>query len=327
MRIAVAIAALFPELAFAHGGNPAEALVTVPAAAGTIADESFTITWIDADTPIPTGTATVDLHYTDRMPPTYFLGSIPDALIGTPIVQGIPETDFPNLYVWDTTAVPAGTYWIWSRVFEPPEPVPSPVYISFSPAPLHVQHPGDPLGPSVRITRPNTDISYSDEEFELRWQAFAPNGPATLRLEAGTSLDGSDFIVIADGLAATSTGSFTWQTAELAEGDWTIRAVITDETGSFTAYCPYFLLITHFFPLRDAGAPDARPEREDAAIAADAGSEPPEVVAEEGCGCTAARSDPSLLLLVLLSLRRRPALTARAGTRPPRWPDIPGSPS
>jgi MYXO-CTERM domain-containing protein len=301
---------LAPNAALAHGGNPAEARVTGPMNVGTVADAEFTVTWIDSDTPIPTGTATVDLHYTETMPPTYFLGDIPDSLSGTPIVEGIRETDTANRFTWDTSSVPSGTYWIWSRVDEPPEPIPSPVYISFSPAPLHVQHPGDPIGPSVRVTRPNTDISYSDEGFEIRWQAFAPNGPATIRLEAGLSLDGTDFTVIADGLAATSTGAFYWETAELAEGDWTIRAVITDETGSFTAYCPYFLLITHFFPLRDSGVRDAAPPpdagRIDAASATDTGGEPPPP--EEGCNCTATRAGASNALWLAIALagtRRR----------------------
>jgi hypothetical protein len=306
MRIILAIlGSVTPALGYAHGGNPAEAKVTSPPNVGEVADGSFTITWIDTDTPIPTGTATVDLYYSDQMPPTYFLGAIPEPLLGTPIATGIREVDFPNLHVWDTSRVPSGTYWIWSRVDEPPEPMPSPVYISFSPAPLHVQHPGDPIGPSVRITRPNTDISYSDDHFIIRWQAFAPNGSATIRLEAGTSLDGSDFMVIADGLTATSTGSFDWITEDLAEGDWTIRAVITDQTGAFTAYCPYFLLITHFFPLADAGVPDAPAMMtRDAQTTIDSGSELP-IVKDEGCSCTASQGDPTLWLLLLVAWRRR----------------------
>lgn len=303
MRAALLVALLWPRVAGAHGGNPAEARITAPDAVGIVADERFTVTWIDSDTPIPTGTATVNLYFTDEAPPTFFLGAIPGALGGTPIAEGIREVDPANRFEWDTTGVPSGTYWIWSRVDEPPEPVPSPVYISLSPAPLHVRHPGDPLGPSIRITRPNTPISFSDREFELRWEAFAPNGPATVRLEAGTSLDGSDFLVIAEGLAATSTGAFVWQTGDLAEGDWTIRAVITDEVGSFTAYARYFLLITHFFPNRDAGAADSGGI--DASAALDAGLEPPPVE-DEGCGCTTAGAGPSWASWwLLLAWRRR----------------------
>ncbi len=289
MRILFGIlAAAVPGLAYAHGGNPAEAKVTSPDLLGTTADTDFVITWIDADRPIPTGTATVDLYYVEQMPPTFFLGAIPSTLTGTPIAQGIPEYDTTDELVWDTRALPSGTYWIWSRVNDPPEPIVSPIYISFSPAPINVQHAGDPIGPSIRITRPSTNISYSDDHYELRYETFAPNGPATVRLEAGTTLDGSDFTVIADGLAATSTGAFVWDTHDLPEMDWTVRAVITDDTGSFTAYCKYFLLITHFIPGRDAGVrdadprPDAGPGLRDAAVS----TSPEPSGAASGCGCS-----------------------------------------
>lgn len=311
MRRIVAITALlFPLKAFAHGGNPAEARVTAPADVGVVADESFHITWIDTDAPIPTGTATVNLFYTERMPPTFFLGDIPDQLEGTPIVSGIPEPDTDNAYDWDIRSVPSGTYWIWSRVDEPPEPTPSPVYLSFSKGPLHVRHPGDPIGPSVRITRPNTEIAYSDEEYEIRYRAFDPNGTASVRLEAGTSVDGTDFEIIADDLPATSTGAFVWDTRDLEEADWTLRAVITDDVDTFTAYSPYFLLITHFIPGRDAGpaGPDAGAPRDaGAADGARDTKETPE--GDDGCNCSSTDGpvNPAglLLLLPLLLAARR----------------------
>lgn len=301
------LAALAPLPAFAHSGNPAEARVTAPDDVGVEADESFRITWLDTDTPIPTGTAAVNLFYTERMPPTFFPGEIPDQLEGTPIVSGIPEPDTENAYVWDTRAVPSGTYWIWSRIDEPPEPMPSPVYLSFSKGPLHVRHPGDPIGPAVRITRPNTEIAYSDQEYEIRYRAFDPNGTATVRLEAGTSLDGTGFTLIADDLPATSTGAFVWDTSELEEADWTIRAVISDEVATSTAYSPYFLLVTHFIPGRDAGPrPDAGVRRDASVMDASTTSPEDPEDGEEGCRCAAAPANlGSLWLLPFLLLFSR----------------------
>jgi hypothetical protein len=283
---------LAPGSAWAHGGNPAEAKLTAPPSLGVVADEQFTITWLDLDTPIPTGTATVNLYYAARMPPTFFLGVIPETLTGTAIATGIPEYQTPNRFEWDLSAVPSGTYWIWSRVDDPPEPIPSPIYLSFSPAPLAVQHPGDGIGPSVRVIRPNVELSYSNEGYEITWESFAPNGPASVRIEAGRSVDGSDFMLLAE-RTETST-SFYWDTREVEQGDWTIRAVITDQTGSFTAYARFYLLVTHFFPQRDAGVLDSGGSTpQDAAVHADASGPGPMI--DEDCGCSTARTGDGVL--------------------------------
>lgn len=306
VALGLALTAFGTKAAFAHGGLPAEAILITPSEMGTVADQSIEITWIDSDNPIPTGTATVNLFYTDAMPPTFEPGTRPDALIGTPMVSGIFEYDDTNSYTWDTSAVSAGTYWVWSLVEEPPEPMPSPQIIRFTEVPIVVAHGQDEVPPAVRITNPDNPFVWADQTVDLEYEAFDPSGTGRVRLEVGSTFDGSDFTVIAEDLPAVAEGSFTWDTSQLAEVDWTIRATIIDDRGfEITAYAQYFLLVTHL------QAPDAGPSTPDAGAAEDMGTpqapdagvdvdQGQKMMAKEGCSCTGSSQRPGLAWLMLL---------------------------
>ncbi len=234
--LAALVVGLSPGAAKAHGTLPAEALIVSPNELGVF-DPSIELIWIDADVPIPTGTATVNLFYTDAMPPTFEQGTRPEALMGMPIIEGVYENDRANRHVWETSSVSAGTYWIWSLVIEPPEPNPAPQIIHFSTVPVVISHPGDAIPPAVHVTSPSNPFVWADQTFDVEYEAFDPTGAAKVRLEAGNTFDGSDFLLIADNLPATAAGRVTWDTSQLTEGDWTLRAVITDERGfEITAY-------------------------------------------------------------------------------------------
>ena len=225
-----------------------------PQGVGNIADEQFTLRWVDADKPIPTGTATVDLFYTARRPPSFSAGEIPDLLEGTPIVLGLLEKDPENQYIWDTRSVPAGSYFVWSRVVEPPEEFMSPQIISFSPGIVTIAHRGDEVYPGIRITHPDSPFRYADQGFQIRWEVFDPDGTGRVRLEVGTSRLGENYQVLGEALPVVPS-QFDWDTSNLTETDWRIRATITDARGlSFTTYSEYPLLVTHLgLEERDAG--------------------------------------------------------------------------
>ena len=299
--------------ASAHGGQPTVAWVNDPIGVGNVVDQSFTFTWLDFDKPVATGTATVDFYYIATRPPTFSAGTIPDPLDGTPIVTGILEKDLANAHTWDTSAVPAGSYLIWSRVNEPPSEVFSPLIISYSPGVLTVAHPGDPVHPAVMITTPDTPFRFADPEFEVRYAAFDPDGTGKVKLEAGTTLDGTNFITLAEDLPAVADGAYHWDTSQLAEADWTLRATITDERGlSFTHYGRYFLLVTHLGPRPDASVVDASPQNDGSIIPTYDGGveEPAPKKPAEGCACSASDHRPAAakalpLVLALLFIRRR----------------------
>ena len=135
------LASLSPMPAFGHGGAPTVAWVNDPIGVGTVVDQSFRFTWLDFDRPVATGTATVAFYSVVTRPPPFAAGIIPDVLDGTAIVTGLLEKDPINTFEWDTRAVPAGSYMIWSRVNEPPSEIFSPLIISYSPGVVTVAHP------------------------------------------------------------------------------------------------------------------------------------------------------------------------------------------
>ena len=297
-----------PSVASAHGGNPALAAMQTPRGVGTVVDETFELRWVDADKPIPTGTATVDLFYTATRPPSFSAGEIHPLLEGTPIVQGVLEKDPANRHAWDTRTVPAGSYFVWSRVVEPPEEFMAPQIISFSPGVLTIAHPGDEIHPAIRITRPDSPFRYADDRFDIAWDAFDPDDSGRVRLEVGTSSLGEGYQVLADDLPATP-GWFEWDTRALAETDWRIRATLTDARGlSFTTYADYPLLVTHLGLGRDGGSgSDAGPPPD--------GTGSPNAPSSSGCRGTrralrGSASWPGLTAVILVGvgvgLRRLP---------------------
>lgn len=293
-----------PATAWAHGADPAVAYITAPTGVGNVVDESVELLWVDADRSIPTGTATVDFYYTDRQPPTFQAGERPDDLVGETIVTGIWEKEMPNAYTWDTRDVPAGSYLIWSQVVEPPEENMAIQIIGLSPGIVTVAHPGDPVYPAIYLTSPASPFKFAHRSFELTWEAFDPDRTGRVRLEAMIGADGEP-LLIADDLPA-GLGTYTWDTSELEENDWLLKATITDGRGlSFYHYANYVLLVTHDVPEPDAGVPV------DAGFV-DAGKRdggfvktgtPPD---QDACACSATGSGaPWPWVLALFLLRRR----------------------
>lgn len=318
VRSAVAIAALaaaslYSASAWAHGADPAVAYINEPVGVGNVVDDEFFFTWVDADRSIPTGTATVDFYYTDRQAPTFLNGERHPDLTGTPIVLGIIEKEMPNEYTWDLTNVPSGSYLLWSEVIEPPEENMAVKIIEFSPGILTVAHPGDPVHPAVMLRTPTSPFQYSDDFIELMYSAFDPDGTGRVMLEARAYPNGEDYMLIADDLPADEEGSYGWDTSELDEGDWILRATITDDRGlSHYHYARYFLLVTHPPPIRpDAGVIDAGKDAGSTPPPRDAGVGATEPPSEDGCSCTSAKRASSgfemiaILLLFGVVTRRR----------------------
>jgi hypothetical protein len=240
----------------AHGGQPAIARLETPDRPGIVADGPFTLRWTDADRPTAFGPGRVSLFFSDRQRPTFFPGEIPPDVPGAPIVRGILEPDLANTYLWDTSTVATGAYFVWSLVDEPPEEPDSIRVISYAPHLLHVVRDGDPAPVSVMITMPDNAYRIADERFVIRYAAFDPTGSARVRLEASPRLDGEGFVILAEDLPALPDGRFEWDTRALPDGTWTLRATIGDGCGrSFTAYARFFVRVTHPASPIDGGTP------------------------------------------------------------------------
>jgi hypothetical protein len=336
MRAALFVAAAWPSILLGHGGQPAQAVLLTPDTLGPTVSDTFMLEWLDAGPPPPlTGSALVSFYYAAEVPPTFPLGSIPPTLTGTAIVTGLLEESEPNELAWDVSSIPSGHYWLYSRVDDPPAEM-SAQYIRISTVPLSILHPGEDLGPAVAITRPQSEFASGDETYNIEYQSYDTTGTARITFEAAAEIFGREprWITVADNIRAQREGAIVWETIGLAEGDWVLRATITDCMGrTHRAYARYFVFLTHLDPI-DAGTSDSGPydagsledwcaslDRMDAAptdantpdaSVADAVAPPPPP--SDGCGCRASTSAASPwlpLLALLLALRSRSARPSR----------------
>lgn len=268
---------------------------TVPTTVGTVVSSTFTITWLDYDRPIPTGTATIDWYYVTQNPKTYLIGATPEDLEGEAIVAGIAESDPSNVYTWDVSNVPSGSYFIWSKVTEPPEEMAVLQLYSFSQGVLTVHHSGDPVHPAVCFNKPDNPFTLVDETLELVLDSFDPDGTGRLRLELFSRDTPENLVTVFEDRASEPRFSYSLDTSVLEEGDYGLRLSIMDARGlGFSAYTRWFVRVTHRLSEPDGGLPDVSVDAggtppdagtpTDLGRFQDAGTEPPE---GEGCACVA----------------------------------------
>lgn len=312
----------------AHGGAEVATNFLDPATHDVVVDDRVTITWTDFDTNGDSGPAYQFFFFTKDQPPPWPIWAQPTFLEGEAIVGDIPLVDPTNAITWNTSTVAAGAYWVWSMV-EDADIVNPASTIRFTPFPVSVAHPGDPVHPSIVITGPTNAFEIADREYVIEWSAFDPDGTGRVTLSAGTSTDGADLDVLATDLSAAD-GRYTWDTSALPEGDYLIRAELEDARGfDFTAFAPNLLLVAHAPVIaRDAGVPtDAGTRDAGPTLTATPTPETP-----EGCQCTGRPRDRPVSLLglaalVLLALSRRTPTPrtgdprrANARSGPPRMP-------
>ncbi|MEQ9498855.1 MAG: hypothetical protein RIT81_18395 [Deltaproteobacteria bacterium] len=278
-----------PASAYAHGGQPAVADLVAPTSLCPVADEGKTFEWVDQDTPALSGEVFINFYATRVQPETTFRTEFPDVLEELPVAFRVPELDLTNQAYWKTSTVATGVYWIWSQVFEPPEEM-SPRYLSLSPVPVVVHHEGDAVPSAVAITRPNSALAVADQMYRIEYTALDPTGTGRIRLEARPFRD-DDWHVIADNLPALRAGEYLWNTAQLPEGDWILRATMHDCSGTETvAYTRHVLFVSHpTGPKPDAGA-DLDAGIFDAVVP-DWCDEPPRDPMLESCGVETAARD------------------------------------
>lgn len=288
--VALACAAL-PKAASGHGGIEASAFVQDPDRPGVVVDQSFRFTWLDAsDVGTATASTTHSFFFTEIIPPPWPIFATPD-LTGEAIAEGIPEADRTNALEWDTSTVAAGAYWIWSIAADPDLFIPA-QSIVFSPFPVVVAHPGDPVHPFVVLNTPDNPAGFAEDDmFEVRYTAFDPDESAVLRLER--AVDGSDsYELVSDELPADVDGRWMLDTSSWPPGDWVLRIRLEDERGlGFTTFARFTLLVARLDPPPDAGTsvdagrgPDTGSSSVDAGVAAEVEPE------ASDCHCVATSS-------------------------------------
>ena len=224
----------------------------------TTADASYTVTWDDGDTD-PTGRFT--FYYMDHQPtfqvtaddvetPGYatkiddvnnnnggFWASCycsADQGVTCPVVTRDPAGNCANQVTWNTSVIPAGTYWIIAVNNDPPFHV----YYS-SNAPIRVAHGGTPL-PAAVIVRPDGFGAW-DTTYHLQWLADG-KAPLTFALEYGLEDTGTALMPqtpLASGLMpapnADGTFGYDWDVSGLDTNKaYWVRLTVTDGDGNST---------------------------------------------------------------------------------------------
>ena len=169
---------LLPAVSVAHEGTlPAVAIPLTPVGACTVTDGSFEITWTDAD---EHEEGRIAWYYALRLPPPFLPHEKPADLTGTLIVDGLAEADPDNRLSWDTSSVPAGTYWLWSHTWDPPYDT-----RATSLGVVTVAHPGDEGGPAIAVLQDHDEPEgHVDTEYVVRYSARDPSGDGRVRLQA-----------------------------------------------------------------------------------------------------------------------------------------------
>jgi len=313
LRLALAWAVAVPGVASAHlNGIPTIAWPEAPAGVGEVADSSFRISWTDFDDQATTGFTTIDIHATRRMPPTYRMGVAPrieDGPDHVVIATGIPERDFANEVEWDTSAVPSGTWFVWTVAHDDPFEM-----WAFARGVVSVAHGDEAPWPAVVVTRPDEGTPAADESALLRYESFDPDGTGRVTLEASRALGGGEPVTLASDLPADASGSFEWDTRDVEAGDWTIKATIVDARGlTSSAYARFFVRVAHrpkgTGGTGGGGGGSGGVGGDGGAIGAGGHPEGGEGAddAPAGCGCGAGRADGAIglaLAVVLLGRRR-----------------------
>jgi hypothetical protein len=259
---AAAVAVLTGGVAQAHVGasfavakfkNPppavithAEPLDTVEPYTVTVADQSLEIMWDDGDTD-PTGRFT--FYYLDHEP-TYdvtvddlttggLATKIDDTInlaggyyasctcsmdmgVTCPVVVRDPNGNCANQFVWNTSALPKGTYWLIAVNDDPPFHV-----YNAADVPVVVAHGGEAPPPAVVVVRPDGFGAW-DKGYRLQWLAFG-KAPLTFDLSYGIE-DTGKALQIAGDIAVPATVT---QNADGSYGyDWDLTA-LQSNTGYF----------------------------------------------------------------------------------------------
>jgi hypothetical protein len=248
------------------------------------ADTSFTVAWNDGDVD-PTGR--FYFYYWDHAPADVTPVVEVEAM-ATPIPEGssgiwvacqcaadlgvvCPDAgtrDCRNSFTWDTSAVPAGTYWIIASNVDPPFHV-----YSTSATPVRIAHGGAPLPPAVLILRPS-GIGSADLTFHVQWIAvgqpplhfdLAYGEDNAMRVFGPKTAIGTD---VAAQQGSDGTFSYDWDTSAIASQDVFVQVRVTDGTTQTAATLSHQLTIYHpqpsdLGPPEDlaAPAPDAAPPR------------------------------------------------------------------
>jgi hypothetical protein len=200
-------------------------------------DMDFEIKWTDSD---PDDNAEILLYYNTEK----------GILDGINIVKGLEEDDEDNSYLWNTTEIPGGKYFIYAMIFDfVNEP-----FFNISAGQVLVDHNKSPAStnspPTLEILEPDGKDDLANTSYLIQWIDDDPEDDAIITLFYDSDNIGFDGDIIINKLSEDGERDhYLWNTTKIQGGSYYIYGVISD---SFNA--PYYvysignLTISHNLP-------------------------------------------------------------------------------
>lgn len=234
---------------FHVGGIPTKAEFLSPAQLGEVADASYAVTWRDNEQDM-TGLFNFFYQPTNVRPGAF--PSSPD-FEGTLIVGDVPILDPANTHAWDTSAVPAGSYFL----YEVTEDAPLAPIVSVGPIPVTIRHAGDARFPATMVTKPDGIGDSQGRRFPVRWRASG-EGTLSATIRAQDKDAQTPFETLATGVPMTAGADglydscWEWTLSLVPLSNYTIQVEVTDEGGrTHAAYGSFPVVVS-----RDASNPE-----------------------------------------------------------------------
>jgi hypothetical protein len=207
-----------------HSGYSIE--ITAPPAAGAAADSSYTVEWTASG-----GTGSlIALYYDDDIDPGNGMVMIAEGLSNS------------GSYLWDTTVVPEGNWYVYGAIYDPGKGGPNPEANGFAGAysqgMLTIQHEYN----YIIVTAPPPWGAYAQTEFQIQWAASTPyGGTVSLYYDVDTNPgNGMEFIVNS---LAWDDGQYMWDCSTTPEGEYYIYAKLENSQQTLTSYSIGTLII------------------------------------------------------------------------------------
>ncbi|UCE75439.1 MAG: lamin tail domain-containing protein [Methanomassiliicoccales archaeon] len=210
--------------------HPPDIYIIEPDGISDWADSSYCIQWVDHDSD---DNATISLYYdTDNI-------SGGETLLGTgPMPQGEdPDGGLWDSYIWNTTSVTEGDYYIKASIYDGITAV-----YNYSAGTVSVRHP-----PSITLLNPMGISDLADKEYRITWIDQDNDDDALITLYYDDDATGYDGVEIVTDLSEDDTeDTYIWNTSSLPEGSsWYVYAEITDGSTTAYSYSPGLVSITH----------------------------------------------------------------------------------
>lgn len=203
-------------------------------------DKAFVIKWDDTD---PDDNAIIKLYYSPLK--EYFSGQFVEG------AWNIPENDEEDYYVWVTTEIPDGDYYIYALITDNVNDIGK----SMSKGPITIEHiikgPNNEtnIEPFIEIVEPDGINDVVNESFIIKWVDYDPNDDAFIAVYYDINSSGLKGELIQDLLSEDGEmDELVWNTLFLDEGDYYIYAIISDGEFVFADYSLGPVTIDHKLP-------------------------------------------------------------------------------